>query len=378
MPPAPASDRMAALRRAGVAAWVDMLSREVLDSGQFERWIFAGGISGATSNPTIFATALAAESNCYDAELGQLVAAGCTDSRDLFLALAIADVGRAADLLAATHHASGGDDGFVSIECTPDLADDAQATVTQALDIWRRLNRSNVMVKVPATDAGVIAIRQLTASGVNVNVTLLFSQERYSQVLAAYTDGLADRVAEGLPVAAIRSVASFFVSRVDSKIDSRLPEEVPLRGRVAIANARLAYDAWITHGLSPRWQGLAAEGAQPQRLLWASTATKNRAYRDVLYVEELIGPDTINTMPPATRDAFAHHGRVATTLPGDLDTARADLERLGRYGVDLATATTELEAEGIASFSTSYRELLAVLDRKVRDLTGAPVAPLTR
>jgi len=356
------------LRTAGVAVWIDTLSRDLLETGRFAQWIAQDGVSGATSNPTIFAEALAGESNRYDAEIEKLVAGGQTEPRELFLSLAITDVGAAADLLLDAHRSSGGCDGFVSIECTPDLADDTDATIAQGLDIWSRLDRPNVMVKVPATAAGVPAVAELLAEGVNVNVTLLFAQSRYREILDAFMTGLERRRARGGDPASVASVASFFVSRIDTKVDRQLPQGSPLRGKVAIANAKLAYEMWQERLTEERWTALAAAGARSQRLLWASTGTKSPAYSDVVYVEQLVGPDLINTMPPKTRDAFADHGQVSRTIDADLDAARDALEGLAREGIDLDTVSGELEREGVGSFCASYRDLLATIDRRVRAL----------
>ena len=348
------------LQEAGVSIWLDTLSRELLETGEFERLISDFGVTGATSNPTIFAKAITG-SDRYDDQLRSAVADGVVDPRELFLLLGLEDVRRAADVLRAA-----GADGFVSFECTPDLADDADATIDQALELWRRLDRDNAMIKVPATAAGIPAIEELTSRGVNVNVTLLFSLERYDQVIAAYLRGLARRGGRGEPIAGIRSVASFFVSRVDAKADLRLPPGSPLRGRVAIANAAAAYDLW-----RERFAGV----VHPQRPLWASTGTKNPAYSDVLYVDELIGPGVINTMPIATLRAFADHGVGRPTLPAA--GARSVLAEAEADGLDLAALTTELEREGVEAFRAAYRELLDCIEAKVRRFRDGrrPVAP---
>ena len=293
------------------------------------------------------------------------------DPRELFFELALEDVRRAADLLRPTFEASDGGDGFVSFECTPDLADDTQATIEQALELWGLLARPNAMIKVPATAAGVPAVEELTARGVNVNITLLFSVARYEQVIEAYMRGLERRVASGEPVHAIASVASFFVSRVDAKVDPLLPAESSLRGRVAIANARFAYARYLDRFsedpclAEDRWLVLREAGARPQRPLWASTGTKNSAYSDVLYVEKLIAPGVVNTMPEATLQAFADHGGVeqAVSIAGR---ATAVLRRARAAGIDLDAVTAELEREGVRIFRDSYRELLGCIEAKLR------------
>jgi transaldolase len=289
-------NRLQQLHDAGVSIWLDTLSRELLDSGGFAELVADCAVTGATSNPTIFAKAITG-SDAYDDQLRAAVASGVHDPQELFFELALDDVRDAADVLRPAYDASDGRDGFVSFECTPDLADDTAATIEQALELWNRLARPNVMIKVPATEAGIPAIEELTARGVNVNVTLLFSVARYEQVIDAYMAGLQRRVTDGQPVDAIASVASFFVSRVDTKADALLPPDSPLRGRLAIANAHRAYGRYRERFADERWEALAAAGARPQRPLWASTGTKDPTYSDVLYVEELIAADVVNTMP---------------------------------------------------------------------------------
>jgi transaldolase len=351
-------NRLQRLHDAGVSIWLDTLSRELLDSGAFAALIADCAVTGATSNPTIFAKAITG-SDAYDDQLRAAVAGGINDPQELFFELALDDVRAAADLLRPAYQASGGRDGFVSFECTPDLADDAAATIEQALELWERLARPNVMIKVPATEAGVPAIEELTARRVNVNVTLLFSVARYEQVIDAYVTGLERRVAAGEPVDDIASVASFFVSRVDAKADAVLPDGSDLRGRVAIANAHRAYGRYRRRFADDRWRPLSQAGAHPQRPLWASTGTKDPAYSDVLYVEQLIAPEVINTMPEATLRAFADHGDVGRALDVDAGEAEEPLRRAGEAGIDLPTLTAQLERDGVRSFCDSYHELLA-------------------
>ena len=354
-------NRLRQLHDAGVSIWLDTLSRELLDSGAFATLIDDYAVTGATSNPTIFAKAITG-SDDYDDQLRTAVAGGVTDPRELFFELALDDVRRAADLLRPAYDASNGRDGFVSFECTPDLAHDTAATIEQALDLWKRLDRPNVMIKVPATEAGVPAIEELTARGVNVNVTLLFSVARYEQVIDAYVTGLERRVAAGGPVDAIASVASFFVSRVDAKADAVLPDGSDLRGRVAIANAQRAYGRYRERFGDDRWLALRDRGAHAQRPLWASTGTKDPAYSDVLYVERLIAPEVINTMPETTLRAFADHGDVGRALSVDPRCAEETLRRAAEAGVDLPALTAQLERDGVRSFCDSYHELLARID----------------
>jgi transaldolase len=359
-------NRLQQLKDAGVSIWLDTLSRELLDSGAFAAMIADRAVTGATSNPTIFAKAITG-SDRYDAQLRALAETGEHDLQELFFQLALDDVGRAADLLLGAFQASTGRDGFVSFECTPDLAYDAGATIEQATALWDRLARPNVMIKVPATEAGVDAIEELTARGVNINVTLLFSVERYEQVIDAYLTGLERRVGAGDPIDHIASVASFFVSRVDTKADALLPPGSDLRGRVAIANARHAYARYRARFGDPRWAALSAHGARPQRPLWASTGTKDPAYSDVLYVEQLIGPDVVNTMPEATLLAFADHGTTARTI----DITDDALQRAQDAGVDLTAITARLEREGVESFCASYRELLDSIELGLTRLAPA-------
>jgi transaldolase len=356
-------NRLQALHDAGVSIWLDTLSRELLDGGEFARLISDYAVTGATSNPTIFAKAITA-SESYDDQLRAAVANGTDDPQELFFTLALDDIRRAADMLRAAYDESDGRDGFISFECTPDLADDTRATIDQALMLWGRIDRRNVMIKVPATAAGIPAIEELTARGINVNITLLFSLARYEQVIDAYLAGLERRLAAGERIDAISSVASFFVSRVDAKADPLLPEGSDLRGRVAIANAHRAYARYRERFADDRWLALREAGARPQRPLWASTGTKDPTYSDVLYVEELIAPEVINTMPEATLRAFADHGNVGRALSVDAEAAADMLARAGATGIDLEAITTELEREGVRSFCDSYQELLDCIESK--------------
>ncbi len=352
------------LREAGVSVWLDTLSRELLDGGGFAELIRDYSVTGATSNPTIFANAITG-SDRYDDQLRQLVAGGQRDTQELFFSLALDDVRAAARLLRPTYEDTRGSDGFISFECTPDLADDTGATIAQATSLWRRLDQPNVMIKVPGTAAGLPAIEELTRRGVNINVTLLFSLERYQQVIDAYLRGLAARADEGEPVDTISSVASFFLSRIDTKTDAQLDEDSPLRGQVAIASARVAYQRYQAKFTGPEWERLRALGARPQRPLWASTGTKNPGYSDVRYVAELIGPGVINTMPGQTLRAFADHGTVARTLDADPDAAEQTLAAATAAGIDLAAVTAQLEREGVRSFCDSYHQLLDCIERKL-------------
>jgi transaldolase len=358
-------NRLRALHDASVSIWLDTLSRELLDSGDFATLIADSAVTGATSNPTIFARAITG-SDRYDEQLRAAVGSGTRDAQELFFELALEDIRRAADLLRPAYDESDGRDGFVSFECTPDLADDTDATIEQALELWGRIDRPNVMIKVPATEAGIPAIEELTARGVNVNITLLFSLTRYEQVIDAYIAGLERRVTAGESVDALASVASFFVSRVDAKADPLLPAGSDLRGSVAIANAHRAYARYHERFADERWLALKDAGAYSQRPLWASTGTKDPSYSDVLYVEDLIAPDVINTMPEATLRAFADHGNVARALSLDAGVAEEILRRAADAGIDLDAITAQLEREGVRSFCDSYHDLLNCIETKLQ------------
>ena len=359
--------RLQRLQAAGVSIWLDTLSRELLQSGQFGELVREYAVTGATSNPTIFATAITG-SERYDAQLRQLTATGQRNLQELFFELALDDVRHAARELRAAYDASDGRDGFVSFECTPDLADDAGATIAQALELRRRVDEPNVMIKVPGTEAGLIAIEELTRRGVNVNVTLLFAVSRYEQVIDAYLRGLDARAKTREPLGEIASVASFFLSRIDTKVDAQLPEDSPLRGRVAIANARVAYQRYLAKFSGPSWERLRGLGARTQRPLWASTGTKDPRYPDVLYVSELVGPDVVNTMPGKTLRAFADHGEATRTVDAHGSAAGDALAAARDAGVDLDRITAELERDGVRSFCDSYHQLLGCLQSKLRQM----------
>jgi transaldolase len=358
------------LHQAGVSIWLDTLSRELLNTGEFAGLIRDYSITGATSNPTIFAKAITS-SDLYDEQLRALVSAGQRDPRELFFSLALDDVREAARLLRPVYDRSRGADGFISFECTPDLADDTDATIEQATDLWQRLDQPNVMIKVPGTSAGLPAIEELTRRGVNVNITLLFSIERYEEVIDAYLRGLAARAEAGDSLQTITSVASFFLSRIDTKVDERLPDGSPLRGQVALASARVAYQRYLSKFAGTEWDRVEQLGAKRQRPLWASTGAKNPEYSDVLYVSELVGPDVVNTMPDHTLRAFADHGEVAPTLAADPDAAVRTLADAEAAGIDLAGITSELEREGVESFCDSYRQLLDCIETKLGALIAA-------
>lgn len=355
------------LREAGVSVWLDTLSRELLDSGGFADLIRDWGVTGATSNPTIFAHAIT-NSDRYDDQLRKLAAGGERDPQELFFSVALDDVRAAARLLRPAYEHSQGRDGFISFECTPDLADDTAATIAQATSLWQRLDQPNVMIKVPGTAAGLPAIEELTRRGVNINVTLLFSVERYLEVIDAYLRGLSARADAGEPVDKTASAASFFLSRIDAKADAQLDRDSPLRGQLAIASARVAYQRYQAKFTGAEWAHLRELGARTQRPLWASTGTKNPDYSDVRYVSELIGPDVINTMPEHTLRAFGDHGTVARTLDADPGAAERTLGATATSGIDLASLTAQLEREGVRSFCDSYHQLLDCIERKLSDI----------
>jgi transaldolase len=359
-----ANPNLQRLHEAGVSIWLDTLSRQLLDSGEFEKLIRDDSVTGATSNPTIFAKAITG-SDLYDGQLRRLAASGQGDAQELFFSLALDDIRDAAGLLRPEYDRTAGLDGFISFECTPDLADETDATIAQAIDLWQRIDRPNAMIKVPGTEAGLPAIEELTRRGVNVNITLLFSVDRYDDVIDAYLRGLRARLSAGEPLDSVASVASFFLSRIDTKVDAQLPEDSPLRGRLALASARVAYRRYLARFAGPDWERLERAGAKRQRPLWASTGTKNPEYSDLLYVSELIGPDVVNTMPEHTLRAFADHGEVRRTLDADPDAAAQTIIAAEPAGIDLAAVTYELEREGVRSFCDSYDQLLGCIKQKL-------------
>ncbi len=352
-----------ALRELGQSVWLDYLRRGLVESGELKRLMDEFAVAGITSNPTIFNKAISGSTD-YDQALRALVESGERDPKALFWRLAVDDIAMAADVFRPLFDSQDGGDGFVSLEASPGLAHDTAGTVAEVKELWRRLGRPNVMIKVPGTPEGVPAIEELTALGININVTLLFSVTAYEQVALAYVKALERRLEAGQSLKGISSVASFFVSRVDTAVDALLPNDSPLRGKVAIANAKTAYQLFKRLFSGERWERLAAAGARVQRPLWASTGTKNPAYSDVLYVEELIGPDTVNTLPEATLRAFADHGRVAPTLEKGVDEAERVIASLPAAGVDLDAATAKLLDDGVAAFTGDFEKLLETIDKK--------------
>ena len=359
------------LAELGQSVWIDFLSRELLASGELARLVREDAVVGVTSNPAIFEKAIT-HSGAYDRQLRDLLPREVS-AKEIFGELARADVTAACDLLRPVWEQTGGRDGYVSIEVDPNLAHDTNAQYYEARQLHESIARPNVLVKIPATKAGVTAIEDSIAAGRSINVTLIFSVERYAAVARAYRDGLRRFRAGGGDVAAIRSFASFFVSRLDSETDRRLDElgaPQKLKGKLGIANARLAYESYrqLFSSADELWAELAAAGAHPQRCLWASTSTKNPSYRDVLYVEELIGPNTVNTMPEETLLAFQDHGRVAPTLERGLDEAHRLLSRLAAAGVDYDDVVETLEADAIEKFSDSLSRVVAGLEARRKEL----------
>ncbi|MGH9534303.1 MAG: transaldolase [Terriglobales bacterium] len=363
------------LIRVGQSFWYDNIRRELLTGGGLKRMVAEDGLRGLTSNPTIFDKAIAGSGD-YDESLRRHAA---LPAKELFLEIELDDIAAAADVLRGVYDGSEGRDGFVSIEVTPDLADNTQATLEQARWLWGRLQRPNVMVKVPATPEGIPAVRQLLAEGINVNITLLFDLPSYEQVIDAWLGALEARAQRGQPLDRIASVASLFVSRVDTKVDKllaaraaalpqRRQEIEALEGQAGIANARQMYALFRRTVAEERFRRLAAQGARPQRPLWASTSTKNPKYPDTYYADALIGPDTVDTMPDVTIAAFRDHGRPADRLTGSEPEARRVLAALQAAGIDLHQALVELRAEGVASFDKSYQDLLAGIQAKLARL----------
>jgi transaldolase len=370
-----------ALEALGQSVWLDFISRNMIGSGELDELIEADGISGVTSNPTIFETAIG-KGHDYDEPLGELAKAN-KSAREIYEALTVEDIQIAADLFRPTYDRRKGSDGFVSLEVSPHLADDTEGTLGEAYRLWEAVSRPNVFIKVPATAQGLPAIQSLISNGINVNITLLFGLGRYRQVAEAYLAGLEERALRREPLGQVASVASFFISRIDTLVDARLEEKIRkggaagqiaagLRGQVAVANARVAYQIYREILASERFRRLAAQGAQPQRLLWASTSTKNAAYQDTKYVEALIGPETINTLPLETLKAYRDHGQPRVRLTDDLASAQAALRQLGEAGIQLPAVALQLEDEGAAKFNKSYDALLATLEERRLELCCEP------
>jgi transaldolase / glucose-6-phosphate isomerase len=374
-----------ALENHGQAVWLDFLARGFVANGDLKKLIDNDGVKGVTSNPSIFEKAIGS-SDEYDAPIGKTLKRGDRPVAELFERLAVEDIQHAADVLRPVYDHLNGHDGFVSLEVSPYLAMDTKATIAEAERLWKEVDRKNLMVKVPGTTPGLPAIQQLISEGISINITLLFSQKVYIKVAEAYLSGLEKYVAKGGDPSHIASVASFFVSRIDSAVDKQLDEKIAqandpsekerlaaLKGKVAIANAKLAYQEYKRLFSGARWEKLAAKGAKPQRLLWASTGTKNKDYSDVLYVEELIGPNTVNTVPPATLDAFRDHGKVRNSLEENVEDAKHVLAELEKSGISLDAITAELVKDGVKLFADAADKLYGAVAYKRATVLGPSI-----
>jgi transaldolase, mycobacterial type len=373
------------LTRLGQSVWNDNIERKLVTSGELKRLVDEDGLSGVTSNPAIFEKAIVS-SDLYADQLREL-AEKSKSPQEIYEALAIQDIQMAADVLASVYERTGGTDGFVSLECSPLLANDTQGTIEETRRLWQLVDRKNVMIKIPGTPEGIPAIEQGIYEGININITLLFSLHAYDQTMEAYIRGLERRVAENKPIDNISSVASFFVSRIDSAVDKELERRISqttddqektklksLLGRIAIANAKMAYQRYKKVFYGQRFAELKEKGAQVQRPLWASTSTKNPVYPDVYYVEALIGPETVDTLPPATIIAFRDHGRARVTIEGNLDEERALLTRLEEVGISLDQVTAHVLADGVRLFVEPFEKLLKTIESRAAEIGGQSVA----
>src|ERR1700722_3931692 len=374
-----------ALENHGQSVWLDFLARGFVPKGDLQKLIDSDGVKGVTSNPSIFEKAIGS-SDEYDGAIGHALKRGDRPVAELFEHLAVADIQHAADVLRPVYYRLKGEDGFVSLEFSPYLAMDTKGTIAEAERLWKDVHRRNLMVKVPATQEGLPAIEHLIGEGISINITLLFSQKVYIEVAKAYLAGLEQYVKGGGDPSHVASVASFFVSRIDSAVDKALDEKIArandptekerlaaLKGKVAIANAKLAYQEYQRLFSGPRWDKLKAKGAKPQRLLWASTGTKNKDYSDVLYVEELIGPNTVNTVPPATLDAFRDHGTPRDSLQENIEDATRVLDELQRSGISLDEITEELVKDGVKLFADAADKLYGAVAHKRATVLGAAI-----
>ena len=372
-----ATNPLKALLGYGQSMWLDYIRRDLLTSGQLKTMIEEDGLRGMTSNPSIFEKAIA-DSSLYDDILKSLASRNDLDTTARYEQIAIRDIQGAADILRPVYESSQFKDGYVSLEVSPLLAMKTQETIDEGRRLWKTVNRENVMIKVPGTAEGLPAIRQLISEGINVNVTLLFAQEVYEKVAEAYILGVEDLAKRGGNLKKMAGVASFFISRIDSLVDSIIDDKLKtadatqqtllksLKGKVAIANGKLTYQRYQKIFSGPRWEALSSKGAQTQRVLWASTSTKNPAYRDVMYVEELIGPDTINTMPPATIDAFRDHGKLRNSLTEDVAGAQKVMDDLAKAGIAISEVTTKLTNDGVKLFADAFHKLLAVVEKSTQ------------
>jgi transaldolase len=372
------NDRLAKLAALGQSIWLDYISRSLISTGGLQQLIDQDGIAGMTSNPSIFEKAIGAGGE-YNQEILALAQQG-QDAAQILDRLTMADVRAACDVFTPVYVASGGEDGFVSLEVSPALARDTQRTLSEARRLSAAVDRPNVMIKIPGTAEGLPAIRASLADGVNINITLMFSMAHYEAVVEAFMSGLEDRLAAGGQIRGLASVASFFVSRVDTLVDKLLDEKLAqagdggrerisaCKGKLAVANSKLVYERFQQLFATPRWQKLAAAGASVQRVLWASTSTKNPAYNDVFYVDELIGPHTVNTLPEATLAAFKDHGTPRRTVDQGYDAARVLLTELAALGIDVGAATEQLQVEGVELFVKSFDAVLAIVEQRRREL----------
>ena len=354
------------IRNLDQSIWLDLLDREIMNSGKLKSLIDDDDLRGLTSNPSIFEKAITGSSD-YDEDIAKFSKTE-TDNAAIFFDLAIADIQRAADIFKPVFDKTDGKDGFVSLEVSPYLARDTDGTIEQARELWKRVDRKNVMIKIPGTKEGLIAIRECLREGININVTLLFGLPRYREITEAFLGGLEDRLQEGNSIKDVSSVASFFLSRIDVMIDPMLKEKGAenLNGKVAIASAKIAYQIYLEMISSDRFKKLEENGAQKQRVLYASTGTKDPSFSDVLYVESIIGKDTINTLPMETIDAFRDHGNATETLTTDLDEANKTMEELKNKGIDIDKITQKLEDEGIEKFNHAYEKLIKSIDDQKR------------
>jgi transaldolase/glucose-6-phosphate isomerase len=366
------------LQALGQSIWLDYIRRDLLTGGELKRLIEEDGLRGMTSNPAIFENAIAG-STLYQDFLDSLANRADLDAKGRYELLAIRDIQDAADLLRPVYQSTNRRDGYVSLEVSPYLANDTKATIEEARRLWKTVARENVMIKIPGTPEGLPAIRQTLSEGININITLLFAQDVYEEVAQTYITALETFAAGGGDASRVASVASFFISRIDTLIDSLLNEQIKketdssrkaklqaLLGKIAIANGKLTYEAYQKIFSTPRWKALAAKGAQTQRVLWASTSTKNPAYRDVMYVEELIGPDTVDTVPPATLEAFRDHGKARVSLTEDLPGARKTMSDLAAVGVSMKEATGKLTKDGVKLFADAFDQLLQAVEKNTR------------
>src|SRR5579859_4847081 len=373
------------LKTQGQSVWYDNIDRAQLASGQFKRMLDEDGVVGVTANPTIFEKSISS-GHAYDEQISKLISEGKSTS-DIYEALVIQDIRTVADLLRPIYDRTNGQDGYVSLEVSPELAHDTEGTINEARRFWKMVERPNLMIKIPATPEGIPAVEQALTDGINVNITLIFSLESYKAVTEAYLAALENRNAEGKDISHIASVASFFVSRVDTLVDKLLEDKIKatsdaseqahlksLEGKAAIANARVVYQEFKRIFSTPRFETLKHSGAHVQRPLWASTSTKNPAYRDVLYAEELIGPDTVDTMPLETIENFRDHGRVSRTIENDIPQAKAELEMLESVGISYKAVTQQLLDEGVQKFADSFHQLFQGIEEKKKAIQGQQVS----